>query len=173
MPKRPWAAVVRSYVSSDKPRLDALLESYSSLPTLAGAISRAALALDERGKRHRHQRRLKRQALEDARAALLVATPALSQAPSFDAIFAIVETATGPIKGLGDLYSYDTALRIGAYLGLDPTTVYLHAGARRGATKVGLDSRDRALPVSRFPAELASLKPRDIENLLCIYKGDL
>jgi hypothetical protein len=71
------------------------------------------------------------------------------------------------------LYSYDTALRIGSRLKLEPTAVYLHAGARKGAMRLGVYTRARKVPSTGFPSELARLNPRDIENLLCIYKDEL
>ena len=36
------------------------------------------------------------------------------------------------VKGFGELSIYDTAVRIGAHLRIEPDKVYLHAGAREG-----------------------------------------
>ncbi|MGH2606618.1 MAG: hypothetical protein ACRDG5_08505 [Anaerolineales bacterium] len=173
MAQRPLHVVVRSYLSNDKPRLDRLLSSYSSLPSVEDAVARAALALDERGKRHPHQRRLKQEALEAAKAALLAVVSDISQASSFASLHGTVDAATRKINGLGELYVYDTALRIGARLSLQPGAVYLHAGTLKGAARLGIPSRGSTVPPGWFPTQLASLTAPDIENLLCIYKDDL
>jgi hypothetical protein len=68
---------------------------------------------------------------------------------------------------------YDTALRIGASLGLEPQSVYLHAGTRFGARRLGLDWRAETIPVSALPPPLRKLKPREIEDLLCIFADRL
>jgi hypothetical protein len=116
---------------------------------------------------------LKRESLLAAQAALLAAVPSLDSVKSFDSLYGWVESRTASIKGLGGLYAYDTALRIGARLMIEPAAVYLQAGARKGATRLGVHSRDRTVPSTSFPSELARLSPRDIENLLCIYKDKL
>lgn len=173
MSRRALPVIIRSYITSDKHRLDKLLRFYSERPTIDDAIRTAAMGLDEQRKRHPHQRRLKREALLAAQVALLAAASSLESVKSFDSLFEWVESATANIKGLGDLYSYDTALRIGARLKLEPAAVYLHAGARKGATRLGVHTRHRKMPSTSFPSELVRLSPRDIENLLCIYKDKL
>ena len=77
------------------------------------------------------------------------------------------------VAGIGALYRYDTAFRIGAYRGLFPTRVYLHAGTRKGARALGLDYRKDALEMSEIPAALRTRKPYEIEDILCIYKTGL
>ncbi len=131
------------------------------------------MGLDEQGKRHPHQRRLKRESLLAAQAALLAAASSLDSVKSFDSLIEWVESETASIKGLGDLYSYDIVLRIGVRLKLEPDAVYLQAGARKGATRLGVLTIARKVPSTSFPLELARLSPRDIENLLCIYKDEL
>ncbi len=173
MSPRALPVIIRSYVASDKLRLDKLLRFYSERPTIDEAIRTAAMGLDEQQKRHPHQRRLKRAALLASQAALLAAASSLESVKSFDSLFEWVESATASIRGLGDLYTYDIALRIGARLKLEPNAVYLHAGAREGAMRLGVHTRERKLPSASFPSELARLSPRDIENLLCIYKDEL
>ena len=67
---------------------------------------------------------------------------------------------------------YDTVLRIGAKLDLFPDRVYLHCGTREGARALGLKWRDPWLKVDELPRELRRLKPHEIEDFLCIYKGE-
>lgn len=42
------------------------------------------------------------------------------------------------VVGIGELTEYDIALRIGVCLGIYPEKVYLHAGTRKGAKKLGI-----------------------------------
>jgi hypothetical protein len=95
----------------------------------------------------------------------------LTHARDFDSLFNMVRDAIGPIHGIGELTVYDTALRIGAKLGLPPERVYLHSGTRVGARALGLNWRTPHLELEDFPAELRTLKPHEIEDCLCIFKG--
>jgi hypothetical protein len=81
--------------------------------------------------------------------------------------------ATKPIKGLGELYAYDTAYFIGAHLDLTPEKVYLHAGTRKGAQALGFSGGLAYLMPSQLPVELHILTPYEMEDFLCIYKGFL
>src|SRR5436305_1117453 len=73
-----------------------------------------------------------------------------------------------PVKGLGKLYAYDTALFIGFRLGLLPKKVYLHAGTRKGAEALGLAGEQLYLHRPQLPASLQVLKACEIEDFLCI-----
>lgn len=78
------------------------------------------------------------------------------------------------IKGLGELYVYDTSLRIGAYLNLFPKKIYLHAGTRKGASNYGLEIANREwLEMTEMPVKLKELEPQEIEDILCIYKDKI
>lgn len=77
------------------------------------------------------------------------------------------------IPGLGHLYTYDTALRIGSKLVQLPNKVYLHAGTRRGARILGLDWKASALEIAEIPIELRELEPFKIEDFLCVYEDEL
>ena len=68
---------------------------------------------------------------------------------------------------------YDTALRIGAKLGLEPEVVYLHRGARSGMKALGLGAGRLFVEVYELPHELRSLRPHEIEDCVCIYKTKL
>ncbi|MBI1997211.1 MAG: hypothetical protein HYW03_03845 [Deltaproteobacteria bacterium] len=65
---------------------------------------------------------------------------------------------------------YDTALRIGARLGLEPERVYIHSGTRVGARRLGLDWRAKWIEPKDLPKPLRSLPPWQVEDILCIYK---
>jgi len=103
---------------------------------------------------------------------LLENLPALQGASSFDELFELVEALIRPIYGIGELAVYDTALRIGERLGLEPTKVYLHRGTREGAKALGLAYRRKAIELAELPTELRSLPARELEDVLCIYKDE-
>jgi len=93
---------------------------------------------------------------------------------SFERLHSEIERLVGPLRGIGELYVYDTALRIGAYRGLNPKRVYVHAGVRVGARNLGLDpGRSGSIAVGGLPGPLRTLKPYEIEDILCIYKDQL
>jgi hypothetical protein len=69
----------------------------------------------------------------------------MEKANDFGDLFHLVGAALDSIHGLGELYVYDTSLRIGAKLNLFPDRVYLHAGTRLGAgarPAYGRDAQD-------------------------------
>jgi hypothetical protein len=166
-------AIVHKYIADIRPRAQAELTCFQQQPTLRSAIERAALAINCQDKRFRHQCRLKQAALEEAKHALLAQNKAIGCQENFDELFNLVEKLTRSIEGIGELYVYDTSLRIAAKLNCLPTKVYLHAGTRRGAQALGLDGKAKALEVSAFPVELQQLAPHEIEDVLCIFKDKL
>lgn len=170
---RVWRTVVRLYKRRFQRRAQAELDWYGSQPSLREAVERAALATDERGKRFAHQRRLSKATLKEARRLLLANLWLLEASATFNDLFEHVRGLVSPIRGIGELYVYDTSLRIGARLHLMPKSIYLHAGTRVGARALGFSGRELRLPVSRMPPEFQGLAPREIEDVLCIFKKQL
>ena len=165
------AAIVRSYRIRCEARAQAELQTFTDEPTLFSAVQRASLAQDLKGKRYHHQRRLSPSTLQVVLATLRHAP--LAACRSFHELHELVRREIGPLHGVGRLMIYDTALRIGAKLGLEPDRVYLHAGTRQGARNLGLDWRARFIEVNDLPAELRALPPQQVEDILCIYKDHL
>jgi hypothetical protein len=79
----------------------------------------------------------------------------------------------GTLSGIGELYVYDTAFRLGAYLALLPVDVYLHTGTRAGARALKLNVDRKFIPIDEFPTALRHLQAHEIEDFLCIYKSKL
>jgi hypothetical protein len=165
--------IVRTYIRKIRPRAHAEIDWFSRQPSLDAAIEKAALAVNSRGKRYSHQRRLTKAALKHALRALLDKSGAMEQARDFDKLFKIIGAAVKSIQGIGELYIYDTSFRIGAKLNLFPKKVYLHAGTRAGARALGLNHRAHALSVSALPKEFRALEPHELEDVLCIFKDKL
>ena len=161
--------IVASYIRRFREAEQRELEWYRNQPSLTAAIETAGLAIDCRGKRQLHQRRLSPSTLVKGRDALLRIKSAIRRATSFDELHSLVEGAVLPIKGINELYIYDTALRIGVKKGLLPAKVYLHRGTREGARALGFRG-NAPLNVTDLPRELRRLPAHEIEDILCIYK---
>jgi hypothetical protein len=165
---RNLADVVRMYRRECGPRTDRELGSFAQEPTVARAVRRAGLAQRPDGKRYDHQRRLSRATLRTM-ATLLQRAP-LSGCRSFHDLYERVAGIIGSVPGVGSLTVYDTALRIGARLRLSPDHVYLHAGTRKGARRLGLDATAEYLRREDLPRELRVLPAQAVEDVLCIFE---
>jgi hypothetical protein len=164
------AAVVRHYRANCREWRDAELAYFAGLPTLKNAIRAAAQSEQEDGKRLFHQRRLKKEAIRSATTALLKAANRLQECADFEELFSVVEEATSDIPGIGELFVYDVALRIGAWRKLSPLKVYLHRGTRVGARALGLNASSGSLEMTELPPELQKLPAGEVEDILCIYR---
>jgi hypothetical protein len=123
------------------------------------------------GKRHPHQRRIPAASLAAAGRGLLAAD--LTGCSSFEELHDEVEDMVGDIYMIGPLVIYDVSRRIGAYLGLEPSLVYLHSGTRHGARALGLGRGRPTLKMSELPRELHRLSAAEGEDFLCIYTEEL
>lgn len=106
---------------------------------------------------------------------LLAVLAEIKKCRKFEDIFSLTEKVKADIHGLGELWSYDTALRIGFKLKIYPQQVFIQRGVIKGVKKVlnGKRPMGRSLPINVFPHELHVLTAYEIENFLCIYgKGD-
>ncbi len=169
-------AVVRHYIGKHRPRAHAELASFRDEPSLEAAVRRASLTILADGRRDPHHTRRPQELLDRAESRLVERLPAIEAAAGFAALYQVIDKAVGHWTGLGHLYVYDAALRIGARKGVLPKVVYLHAGTREGAQRL-LDVKGRK---TLFPSELievapalAELEAYEIEDVLCIYKDRL
>jgi hypothetical protein len=168
-----FETIIAAYIRDHQNRAAQEQRWFALQPTLEKAISVAALALTPSGKRFSHQRRIPVAVLERARAALMSNIEELASITTFDDLHSEVANITLQIPGIGELYVYDTALRIGAKLGLVPLHVYVHAGVREGIKNLGLDPGLSRIAISELPAQLQALQPYEIEDVLCIYKDQI
>jgi hypothetical protein len=134
------------------------------------ALERAWKSRFSNGKMHGHQRRVANKLSEG-----LEITLAEKRQPEdlkdFQSLYDWVKSVVSRVKGLGATTAYDVARRLGAWLGLEPSIVYLHAGTADGARKFGVEGE--VAPLSEFPKEMQSLGATHAENFLCIYKDRL
>jgi hypothetical protein len=122
------------------------------------------------GKIHDHQHRVGKETLTEAAAVFLGHMNEIVVSKKFAELHAIIEKHA--IKGFGVLAIYDTSLRLGAFLGLAPETVYLHAGAKTGFERLRphLDTSMRVVDRMDLPPALQELRLDHVENFLCIFK---
>jgi hypothetical protein len=159
----------------DEYRDDALdeLASFRNESSFLDCIRRAAHALKSNGKKHPHQRRIPSETLHGWAKALLRKKSAMQKCRSFRSLFDILDSEADQLWGIGELTVYDTALRVGAYLRLEPREVYLHAGTKKGAKALGIDGSEQSIRPKLLPREFQRLRPYEIEDCLCIYADEL
>ncbi len=147
---------------------------YAGLDSLETAIEFAALARTTTGAISNHQRQwIDRGRMAQSGDILMTEKSQIASCKSFDSLIILIQKLLVGVPGLGELYYYDTARRIGAFLGLYPARVYLHRGTRDSAKALGLDHRKPYLNMSGLPNELRRLEPRQVEDFLCQYKEKL
>ena len=165
-----FAAIVSDYIRHRRRAAAANLRRLRKVP-LRQAIEIAARSEDTDGRRLAHQRRLSTYVLAAASDALGAKEGEIRRCRDFAALHDLVKATIGSLRGIGDLAIYDIAVSIGANLRLEPALVYLHAGTRQGALALGFN--DKTLNPAALPPAFRRLRPREIEDVLCIYRDDL
>jgi hypothetical protein len=145
---------------------------YHGLP-FAEAVTYGASAAGPYGKIDPHQRRIGVKRLRRSAEIMVKRLPEILKARSFADLFMITEQVRLEIRGLGDLWSYDTALRIAFNRGATfyPQAVFIQRGGLKGVRKIFAikPANGRTLPVDIFPNELQRLQPFELENFLCVW----
>lgn len=168
---RSLTTMAREYIRLVRPRVEREAQRFRAMPNLAAVIREAALARREDGKCHGHQRRVGFVRLRAFERALQKRRRRISRCETFDDLYTVIwECRTTRV---GRLTVYDTATRIGAYLGLEPERVYLHTGARAGARILGIHASGWSIPMSVIPRAWRQLSPAEVEDCLCIFKREL
>jgi hypothetical protein len=165
-------SVIRAYKRKNLPGALNELKYFRTLPTLGKCINNASLAIKKNGKRYRHQYRISKETLSIARDILLANKKSIKEIKNFDDLFVLIDNLLKSVKGIGELYIYDTSLRIGSYLGHLPTKVYLHSGTRIGARRLGFKNK-YVIEMNELPKEFQKLEPFEVEDILCIFKDKL
>ena len=163
-------SVVKNYVALSRPKSKNEFAYYVSQPSLEAAIRAAACASKSDGKPGKHQRKGSAESLKVAEEKLVAMEEVLKSFKTFDALLEGVERAILPIPGLNDVYAYDTATRIGAYLNIWPKHVYLYSSTRTGAKQLGIVTKKRLLLFNSLPAAFQELEPYEAEEALSNIK---
>ncbi|MGD0797735.1 MAG: hypothetical protein ABR910_08430 [Acidobacteriaceae bacterium] len=163
--------IVRDYIRHYRDASRAEMRIFSEERSVDAAIQKAALCVWSNGKRHPHQRRIPKAVLQEAWGRLHAIRRNLARAVDFEVLHCLVDREIGCIRGIGALTVYDVAHRVGAYFGMAPTVVYLHAGTTIGAAVFGL--KGNTIQRTMLPEAFAELTAAEIEDCLCIYKEQL
>lgn len=166
-------------------------ERATDFPT---AVRRAVESRDENGKHHNHQSKVDLGARRTFGRKIIRRqhkVQRIAREYGFDAVHDLLDE----IKpyGIGPVTVYDVAVRIGAYLKIEPQSVYMHAGVRQGMKAfefaVGLNEdpdrwehRDNyhgykplylmpRVPLSLLPQPFNRMRADDVEDILCTYRG--
>jgi hypothetical protein len=167
------AAAIRDYHKCQS-LLD-MLPEFAKLDSVEQAIQYVDYWLGQPRKRngefqiHPHQRQISRERRNACRDALLANKDRLAKCKTFEELRSFIANAI-PSSRKDGVAIYDMTLRIGAFLGIKPNYVYLHAGAKRGAAQFGIKGR-KMVKVEELPEGFRKLKPEIVEDILCIYFG--
>ncbi|EDP97789.1 hypothetical protein U8527_05545 [Kordia algicida OT-1] len=122
MTDKRFQEIINHYKADIKMYPDNWISHCAQQNSIEEAIFVAATAKNQEGKKNPHQYRLKPIILEKFAVHLSDHASKLKQATSFDDL--LKKITTYKIKGIGTLALYDTAERIGAYLGIFPDKIY-------------------------------------------------
>ena len=138
--------------------------------SLSDAIRVSCLCINENNKRHSHQYRLKKQYLDNFYSLLIAQNSLLKKSKNFDDLFTVVDGIK--TYGISNLTKYDIAQRIGMYLKLYPTKIYVHRGTRIGAQYLIGKIKTRTITKDQLPGifQDPELSCAEIEDILCIFK---
>jgi hypothetical protein len=165
--------IVSDYIIHNRERATKENNFYKTQPNLDKAIEVAALCKLSNGKRHSHQRRIPASVLHQAWVSLRKNKGELEACKNFYDLIKVTTRQLGEVEGLGDLSIYDITHRIGIFLGLTPSAVYLHAGTREGAKALGVGIHKNSARMIEFPKAFQVLEPYEVEDCLCIYKDEI
>lgn len=138
------------------------------------AVWRACRSRGKNGKMHNHQskvREVNRQALAIR---ILTRIPAAHRGfTDFDDLHDEIEELAPP--GIGPVTIYDVSVRISAYLGIEPATLYLHAGVRQGWEALTSQKSNglKRIKHQYLPKQLRVLPADEVEDFLCTYRSVL
>ena len=138
-------------------------------PTPEAALSRAVRSIRPNGKMHNHQAKVSR-SLPEFEDRLMMSLKSLIKAETFGQLYTMIELRSG--HGIGPMTIYDVATRFGAYLGVKPQAIYLHAGTLAGLKELKLNTKGclMTFPMELLPAILRNKDPDEVEDFLCTYR---
>ncbi|AEV31533.1 hypothetical protein [Owenweeksia hongkongensis] len=158
-----------------------VIEFYKGLPT-EEILKKACLAKTHIGKMDSHQRRVGKEKCKEGLRIMMTKESEVWKAKTFEGLKQVTDSIASVTHGLGPLWSYDTALRIGFKMNVFPDRVYVQSGVSDGIKNLLGKDFYKNLPRNRghkyclrenLPKELHGMEPALIENFLCIYKTQL
>ena len=142
---------------------------------LKSAVKLASFGkIEENGKMDSHQRHIGYKICEVGAFQLLSLEDKFQDCKCFKDIMIQTDIIKNQILSLGDLWSYDSALRIGFNLKLYPLEVYVQSGVKDGVRKffggsIPKNIKGRTIQKQSFGEAFMELEPYEIENFLCVW----
>lgn len=154
-------------------RRDTVVDFCAMAGTFAIAVRRACDSRAADGKMHNHQSRVPQAVKDKFTLHITQEAKRISSSNSFDVLYDRLN-AIKP-EGIGPVTLYDVATRIGAYLKMEPTSLYLHAGVRIGWCILHACRSPSVARIARedWPKELRVLPADEVEDMLCAYRDYL
>ncbi|MDM1323470.1 hypothetical protein HXZ90_04115 [Acinetobacter pseudolwoffii] len=135
------------------------------------ALKKAAYAENKNGRKFSHQYRLPKQASEQAFKKFTEIKTEIKATQNFEQLYELLDSNLRSIQDIGDLFIFDTALRIGAKLNYLPKELIVQSGSKEGAKKLGLTVKNKRVSLEQLPSLIReNLEPYEIENFLCLYR---
>jgi hypothetical protein len=159
---------IQKYKAKYLPNLEVVKRFYESM-SLNEAIELGAKAIDPNNKMNPHQRRIGYRMTKIGADELLKYAHEISRSSTFDDVYHYADEVGKSIHGLGPLWSYDTALRIGFQKKCYPKEIYVQCGVKKGLLKCGIAPKERKIELHCLPETLKDLEPYAIENFLCVW----
>jgi hypothetical protein len=158
------------YVSSEHQlSLEKIKKYYQDLKKLEDVIKLAPKGVTSGLMKHPHQKRIPNSILNRFTLKLLRKKKEIQLVSNFKSLYLLIDH--NKISGIGDLTVYDTALRIGFYLKVYPTKLFVQAGSKIGYMRlVNVSHVSNPVDNGCIPECLRKVKKYHLENFLCIYK---
>jgi hypothetical protein len=154
----------------EKHRRDPVVQFCAEAKNLTEAIKRACASRGANGKMFNHQSKVKEMDRQIFASNIIRYQKLLEdQRCNFDELHDILERIAP--AGIGPVTIYDVATRIGAFLGREPQSLYLHAGVRIGIEALyGKPIADKRILKQNWPVALRSMPADQVEDFLCCYR---
>jgi hypothetical protein len=167
-------SLIRDYLAERNSScwMDFVVKYTRKQKTLEEAIRIAVKSRDENGKKHPHQWRIYNYVYGNFIQNLLNVKEKIKGAKDFDELYNI--TNSNRPTGAGELFCYDTALRMGHFLNKLPKKIYIHAGTRIGLKALlGREIYEKTMYKKDLPEPFCSceLTSDQLEDFFCIYKN--
>lgn len=153
---------------------DPVMDWCAEAPDFWTAVWRACRSRGANGKMHNHQSKVREANRQALAVRILTRIERRHRGfTDFDDLHDTIEELAPP--GIGPVTVYDVAVRIGAFLRVEPTSLYLHAGVRIGwEALMGKPYRGvKRIPARYLPPEFEPLPADEVEDFLCTYRGIL